>query len=61
LIGQGAIGVEPFRWLLADRRASGVPLILETPHRDVVEPEEDVTPDPNDVEMLQLLRSLASS
>jgi deoxyribonuclease-4 len=61
LIGQGAIGVEPFRWLLADRRASGVPLILETPHRDIVEPEEDITPDPNDVEMLQLLRSLASS
>lgn len=60
LIGQGKIGSEPFRWLLADPRASGVPLILETPHRDTVEPEDDITPDSNDVEMLQLLRSLAA-
>lgn len=61
LIGQGEIGTEPFRWLLGDSRASGVPLILETPHRDEVEPEDDVAPDPNDVEMLQLLRSLVAS
>lgn len=61
LIGQGEIGTEPFRWLLADRRVSGVPLILETPHRDEVEPADDVAPDPNDVEMLQLLRSLVAS
>ena len=31
LIGEGRIGVEPFRWLLADRRSAGIPLILETP------------------------------
>ena len=31
LIGEGRIGVEPFRWLLKDRRSAGIPLILETP------------------------------
>ena len=39
LIGEGKIGAEPFRWLLADRRSAGVPLILETPQErpDVAE------------------------
>ena len=60
LLGQGQIGIEPFRWLLADRRTRGVPLILETPHRDGDE-SEDLAPDPNDLEMLQLLRTLALS
>lgn len=58
LIGDGGIGVEPFRWLLADRRAASVPLILETPQRDPHLAGDDLTPDPNDVEMLTLLRSL---
>ncbi|HEX6809180.1 MAG TPA: deoxyribonuclease IV [Gemmatimonadaceae bacterium] len=61
LLGQGKIGAEPFRWLLADRRALGVPLILETPHREETESEDNLAPDPNDVEMLQLLRSMALS
>ena len=61
LLGQGKIGIEPFRWLLADRRALGVPLILETPHREESESEDNLSPDPNDVEMLQLLRSMALS
>lgn len=56
LIGEGAIGVEPFRWLLADPRSRSVPLVLETPqqHADTV-PDDD-TPDPFDVRMLELLR-----
>lgn len=61
LLGKGKIGTEPFRWLLADRRAAGVPLILETPHREEAESEDNLAPDPNDVEMLQLLRSMALS
>ena len=30
-IGQGKIGVEPFGWLLRDRRFRKVPMVLETP------------------------------
>lgn len=30
-IGQGNIGLEPFRWLMNDRRFAEVPMILETP------------------------------
>jgi deoxyribonuclease-4 len=58
LIGAGRIGVEPFRWLLGDRRAQGVPLILETPQQNVDVGEDDATPDPYDVQMGVLLRSL---
>jgi deoxyribonuclease-4 len=61
LIGDGNIGVEPFRWLLADPRAKGVPLILETPqeHYDIA--EDDDTPDPYDVRMMTLLLQLTST
>ncbi len=58
LIGQGTIGVEPFGWLLHDRRTVGVPLILETPQRDPEVAADDPAPDPYDVQMIQLLRSL---
>ena len=30
-IGQGTIGVEPFKWIAQDPRFDGIPLILETP------------------------------
>ena len=59
LLGSGNIGVEPFRWLLADRRSRGVPLILETPQQNMDLPDDDLTPDPYDVQMIELLRSLA--
>jgi deoxyribonuclease-4 len=58
LIGEGQIGVEPFRWLLADDRTQGVPLILETPQSNPDIAEDDLSPDPLDVRMMQLLRSL---
>jgi deoxyribonuclease-4 len=58
LIGEGLIGVEPFRWLLRDRRSAGVPLILETPQRNYEMGEDDDSPDPYDVRMVELLRSL---
>ena len=56
LIGDGQIGVEPFRWLLRDRRANGVPLILETPQANFEIAEDDDTPDPYDVKMMELLQ-----
>jgi deoxyribonuclease-4 len=59
LIGKGEIGVEPFRWLLADRRSRGVPLILETPEKNVDVAKDDPSPDPWDAEMIALLRELA--
>lgn len=57
LIGAGQIGVDPFRWLLHDPRSRDVPLILETPQRGGVA-EDDPSPDPDDLRMITLLRSL---
>jgi deoxyribonuclease-4 len=60
LIGDGKIGVEPFRWLLSDKRAKGVPLILETPQENYDIAEDDDTPDPYDVRMMALLEKLSA-
>lgn len=59
LLGRGKLGVEPFRWLLADRRARGVPLVLETPEVNVDVAPDDSSPDPWDVEMIALVGQLA--
>jgi deoxyribonuclease IV len=58
LIGEGAIGVEPFRWLLADPRTEGISLVLETPHERGEVGEDDASPDPFDVKMMALLETL---
>jgi len=58
LIGDGTIGEEPFRWLLHDPRTLGVPLILETPQLNTEIGEEDDSPDPYDVQMMELLGRL---
>jgi len=58
LIGEGAIGVACFGWLLADPFSEGIPLILETPSELAAVAEEDVSADPADVRMLRLLESL---
>ena len=55
LIGEGRIGVEPFRWLLADRRTQDVPLILETPQTNVEIAKDDASADPADLAMMELL------
>lgn len=60
LIGDGTIGVNPFRWLLRDRRSRGVPLILETPQLNMEIDGEDDSPDPYDVQMMALLSELAA-
>jgi deoxyribonuclease IV len=59
LLGQGTIGAEPFRWLLADRRARGVPLILETPQRNPDIAEDSAAADPDDVAMVDMLKAFA--
>ena len=59
LLGKGEMGVEPFRWLLEDRRSRGVPLILETPQQDYEIGDDDRSADPYDVEMRELLERLA--
>ncbi|MFL5403510.1 MAG: deoxyribonuclease IV [Gemmatimonadales bacterium] len=58
LIGEGRIGKEAFRWLLRDQRTEGVPLILETPEKHYDIADDDPTPDPYDVAMMELLGSL---
>ena len=58
LLGDGHIGVEPFRWLLADKRSRNIPLILETPQQNVDVADEDPSGDPYDVRMYELLTSL---
>ncbi len=57
LIGDGLIGVDPFKWLLADRRSKGVPLVLETPQKNYEIADDDASPDPYDVRMMELLLS----
>lgn len=59
LIGEGAIGAEPFGWLLADPRSRTVPLILETPQQHAVVAEDDASADPWDARMIALLRRMA--
>ncbi|MGQ0714312.1 MAG: deoxyribonuclease IV [Gemmatimonadaceae bacterium] len=59
LLGDGTIGTESFRWLLRDRRAARVPLILETPQKNMEIADDDPTPDPWDVKMMRLLRGMA--
>ncbi|MEP7383731.1 MAG: deoxyribonuclease IV [Gemmatimonadota bacterium] len=60
LIGEGRIGVDPFRWLLHDSRAQGIPLVLETPQENPDIAEDDASADPFDLRMMKLLRSLAA-
>jgi deoxyribonuclease IV len=57
LIGAGQIGREPFGWLLQDRRAVNIPLILETPQQNYDIADDDATPDPYDLAMMKLLAS----
>jgi deoxyribonuclease-4 len=59
LLDDGAIGAEAFGWLLADPRSRGVPLILETPQLNYEIAEDDDSPDPYDVQMMELLSRLA--
>jgi deoxyribonuclease-4 len=57
LIGDGHIGEEPFHWLMSDSRTNGVPLVLETPQKNYDIADDDESPDPYDVRMMELLLS----
>ena len=59
LIGEGAIGEDGFRWLLADRRTMGIPLVLETPQKNYEIADDDARPDPWDEKMIRLLETLS--
>ncbi|HST07982.1 MAG TPA: deoxyribonuclease IV, partial [Gemmatimonadaceae bacterium] len=59
LIGEGYIGKEPFGWLMQDRRSQDIPLILETPQLNYEIADDDDSPDPYDVKMMDLLEQLA--
>ncbi len=48
-IGQGELGIEPFRFLVNDRRFKNLPMVLETPKGPDLK---------EDIENLKLLRSL---
>lgn len=61
LLGEGKIGADPFRWLLADPRSRGIPLILETPQQNPEIDPEDAAADPWDVRMVELLRKMGNS
>lgn len=61
LIGEGQIGTDPFRWLLADARTEGVPLILETPSERKETADDDASADPADARMIALLEGFASA
>jgi deoxyribonuclease-4 len=58
LIDDGAIGADAFGWILADPRSRGIPLILETPQLDYEIADDDDSPDPYDVQMMELLQRL---
>jgi deoxyribonuclease-4 len=55
LIGDGQIGVEPFKRLLTDPRAKDIPLILETPQQNMDVADDDPAGDPYDLRMRELL------
>lgn len=61
LIGEGMIGAEPFRWLVNQPEAEGIPLILETPQERTVIVEDDASADPYDARMVALLTSFLES
>ena len=58
LLGEGRIGVDAFRWLLADPRSQGIPLILETPQQNYDVADDDPSGDPYDLRMAALLSEL---
>lgn len=61
LIGEGRIGEGAFRWLLADPRAQGIPLILETPQQNYDIGDDDPSADPWDLRMMHWLRAAVAA
>jgi deoxyribonuclease IV len=57
-IGEGCLGLEPFRRLLHDRRFAGLPILIETEKATSRERAGVLVPDPYDVKNLETLRRL---
>ena len=57
-IGQGCIGLEPFRRLLHDPRFAGLPILIETEKSKGAEKKGTITADPLDMKNLETLRRL---
>jgi deoxyribonuclease-4 len=60
-IGQGCIGLEPFRRLLQDGRFSVLPILIETEKTHGAERRGAIAADPLDVKNLETLRRLRDS
>ncbi|HTK30153.1 MAG TPA: deoxyribonuclease IV [Vicinamibacterales bacterium] len=56
-IGQGCLGLEPFRRIVNDRRFRGLPMLLETP-KEEGRPAGVIAVDPHDARNLGVLRRL---
>ena len=59
-IGQGCLGLEPFRRLLHDPRFAGLPILIETEKTHGAEKRGTIVADPLDVRNLETLRRLRS-
>src|SRR5687768_16745189 len=59
-IGEGCLGLEPFRWLLHDTRFAGLPILIETEKSWGAEKAGNIVTDPLDVKNLETLRRLRS-
>ena len=38
-LGRGFLGIDPFKWIMADSRFDGIPMVLETPDDSLWEEE----------------------
>jgi len=59
-IGDGCLGLEPFRRLLHDPRFAGLPILIETEKTHGAERKGPLVEDPRDVRNLETLRRLRS-
>ena len=57
-IGEGCLGIEPFRRLLNDRRFADLPILIETEKTSRSEKPTTIVADPLDMKNLTALRSL---
>jgi deoxyribonuclease-4 len=57
-IGEGCLGLDPFRWLMADRRFAGLPILIETEKTEGLHKPNSIVTDPLDVRNLETLRRL---
>jgi deoxyribonuclease-4 len=57
-IGEGCLGLEPFRWLMRDRRFAGLPILIETEKSTGLHKPHQIVADPLDVRNLATLREL---